>query len=507
MISLKNPDLQAPRQKAIAAMRASLSPEQWERNAQFVAQLRQEIAQHPVSRHPAIARLNSGTVRREAMEQIHLEYRHAIVQSFTDALLAAQMQSRQLEPRLAPGSKMAGRFLLTLNVLDEFGFRPGQDAQGYYLGNPAYAHYPLYEDVLNAYGISNEARVNHRPSAIAREVRAFLEDSYGRYTDVATLLAVAEEEVILFSPPLRKATGALGLEVNDGYYYVHGVSDDDSAEAADDDHEDDLWFILTQALTDADRESLRTLGLRYCDLWVRFWDHQMTLADGATAMGQAGRGDRLGVVAMQAREAALGGAPPDAVGSAGAKGLSRPSGAAGVSVAGVATAVAASGNPTRPAERGAPTAIPPAAAVADQLMVLKDFLEAQRFFFIASASAAGDCDCSYRGRKAPPQDEPEPLLIVCAGGEVVFPDYPGNHLMNTLGNLLQQPEVALLFVDFSREARSVLLQGQAEVQGMDGVDAALRARWPTAPRVVRLRVSRLREQRVDGLPVLQFARM
>ncbi|MBP6579470.1 MAG: pyridoxamine 5'-phosphate oxidase family protein [Acidovorax sp.] len=140
-------------------------------------------------------------------------------------------------------------------------------------------------------------------------------------------------------------------------------------------------------------------------------------------------------------------------------------------------------------------------------MVLKDFLEAQRFFFIASASAAGDCDCSYRGRKAPPQDEPEPLLIVCAGGEVVFPDYPGNHLMNTLGNLLQQPEVALLFVDFSREARSVLLQGQAEVQGMDGVDAALRARWPTAPRVVRLRVSRLREQRVDGLPVLQFARM
>ena len=76
--------------------------------------------------------------------------------------------------------------------------------------------------------------------------------------------------------------------MNDGYYYVHGVSDDDSAEAADDDHEDDLWFILTQALTDADRESLRTLGLRYCDLWVRFWDHQMTLADGATAWAKPG---------------------------------------------------------------------------------------------------------------------------------------------------------------------------------------------------------------------------
>jgi hypothetical protein len=37
---------------------------------------------------------------------------------------------------------MYPRFLLNLNILDEFGFRPGFDQDGYYSGNPEYAHYP-----------------------------------------------------------------------------------------------------------------------------------------------------------------------------------------------------------------------------------------------------------------------------------------------------------------------------------------------------------------------------
>lgn len=281
MVSLKSADLNAPRRQAIDAMKASLSPEQWARNAAFVAELRREISAHPVSRHPAIDILNRGVLDHDAMRLIHLEYRHAIVQIFTDALLAAQMQSRQLEPRLAPASKMAGRFLLTLNVLDEFGFRPGKDAEGYYRGNPACAHYPLFEAVLDDYGVSADDRASFRPTAIATEVRSFLEDAYGSYVDVSALLAVAEEEVILFSPPLRRATGALGLGVDDGYYYVHGVSDDDTAEAADDDHEDDLWFILTQAITEDQFDHVRRISLEYCDLWVRFWDEQLVLAGAA----------------------------------------------------------------------------------------------------------------------------------------------------------------------------------------------------------------------------------
>ncbi|WP_266169087.1 hypothetical protein [Dyella subtropica] len=256
-------------------MRGSIPSESWQRNAAFVENLRYLIANHPVAKHRAIGVLNGGTLDAAAMRTIHLEYRHAIVQIFTDALLAAQLQTRQLEPRLHPGAKLAPRFLITLNDLDEFGFRPGSDADGYYRGNPEYAHYPLFEKVLDDYGITRQQRQSYVPSQISRAVREFLEQSYGNYLDVTVLLAAAEEEVILFSPPLREATRALGINVDEGYYFVHGVSADENSDAADDDHENDLWTILTQALTPDQYPRVQALCLRYCDLWEQFWTAQL----------------------------------------------------------------------------------------------------------------------------------------------------------------------------------------------------------------------------------------
>ncbi|WP_266156857.1 hypothetical protein [Dyella silvatica] len=206
------------------------------------------------------------------------------MQVFTDALLAAQLQSRQLEPRLHPGAKLVPRFLLTLNDLDEFGFRPGLDVDGYYRGNPAYAHYPLFERVLDDYEVTQQARKSYVPSQSSQSVREYLEHSYGSYIDVVVLLAAAEEEVILFSPPLREATRALGIDVSDGYYFVHGVSDDTMAEAADDDHENDLWLILTQALTPDQYPRVQALCLRYCDLWGQFWSYQLAQSQATEEM-------------------------------------------------------------------------------------------------------------------------------------------------------------------------------------------------------------------------------
>ncbi|MDP5008302.1 MAG: hypothetical protein NWQ13_04800 [Glaciimonas sp.] len=171
-----------PRQQALAAMRASLPSDEWHKNTSYAQSLRLAMGAHPVTRHPAIAWLNSGQLGQTALQKIHLEYRHAIVQIFTDALLAAQLQSRQLEPRLHPGAKMAPRCLLTLNVLDEFGFRPGRDAVGYYRANPSQAHYPLFEQVMEEYGISEQMRRDFTPSKPAQMVRQYLEshlDNYG----------------------------------------------------------------------------------------------------------------------------------------------------------------------------------------------------------------------------------------------------------------------------------------------------------------------------------------
>lgn len=91
MNSLMLAGLNNPREKAIVAMRASLPLDQWARNEAFISLRRKKISEHPASRHPAIAILNSGVLEHDAMRTIHLDYRHAIVQIFTDALPAAQI--------------------------------------------------------------------------------------------------------------------------------------------------------------------------------------------------------------------------------------------------------------------------------------------------------------------------------------------------------------------------------------------------------------------------------
>ncbi len=268
-------DIDHPRKVAIENLKKSVPQTLWETNEQFIHQLKISIKNHSLAHNPMISLLNSGQISLHEIQKIHLEYRHAIVQIFTDALLMAQYQARQLEPRLPAGSKMIARFLLTLNVLDEFGFQPNVGSTNYYQGNPAYAHYPLFEKVLNELDISREARTQYCPSAIAVEVRQYLEQNYDSYISVVALLAIAEQQVILYSPPLRQATKSVGLNVEDGYYYVHGISTDHTAQAADDDHEDDLWFILMQACTPEIYPSLSSICMHYCDLWNSFWLYQL----------------------------------------------------------------------------------------------------------------------------------------------------------------------------------------------------------------------------------------
>jgi hypothetical protein len=276
IMSKKFEDFNNPREKALQGMRNSIPAKQWDENLKFLKQLRNQIAELPVCKHPAIEILNHGYLDKSTLTHIHLEYRHAIVQIFTDALLQAQFQTKQLEPKLHSGAKMFPRVLLSLNVLDEFGFRPGLGKDDYYLGNPEYAHYPLYEDLLNDYGLTEADRRNYKPSKAADQVRSFLESSYDSYINVVALLAVAEEEVILFSPPLREATKFVNIDVEGGgYYHVHGVSTDETSEAADDDHQDDLWFTLAQAITQDDYEGLTKLCIDYCTLWNEFWDVQI----------------------------------------------------------------------------------------------------------------------------------------------------------------------------------------------------------------------------------------
>jgi uncharacterized protein len=85
--------------------------------------------------------------------------------------------------------------------------------------------------------------------------------------------------------------------------------------------------------------------------------------------------------------------------------------------------------------------------------------------FIASHHPEGGADVSHRGG-------PRGFVEVAGPRELVFADYPGNNMFNTLGNLVAAPRAGLLVPDF--ESGSALqISGRATVEWM-GTTAAVR---------------------------------
>lgn len=126
------------------------------------------------------------------------------------------------------------------------------------------------------------------------------------------------------------------------------------------------------------------------------------------------------------------------------------------------------------------------------------FIEAQPFFFIATSARDGSCDCSFRGRQHRPPLPPDPALAVPDERTIVFPDYQGNNLYNSLGNILLNPHIGLLFVDFARPAR-MRVNGRAGV--MDDW-SAFHPLWPDAKACVRVTVAQAFPNCSQRIPVL-----
>jgi uncharacterized protein len=107
------------------------------------------------------------------------------------------------------------------------------------------------------------------------------------------------------------------------------------------------------------------------------------------------------------------------------------------------------------------------------------FIESRRLFFLATADAEGRPDCSYKGG--------EPGFVQVTGAdELAFPSYDGNGMFRSLGNVLSNPEVALLFIDFERPNR-LRVNGRASIADGD----PLLERFPGAQLVVRVRAARI----------------
>ena len=89
----------------------------------------------------------------------------------------------------------------------------------------------------------------------------------------------------------------------------------------------------------------------------------------------------------------------------------------------------------------------------------REFIASRRFFFLATADAAGRPDCSYKGGAAG-------FVRVSGDSELAFPSYDGNGMFRSLGNILANAAVGLLFIDFERPNR-LRVNGRARIAKND----------------------------------------
>lgn len=85
-----------------------------------------------------------------------------------------------------------------------------------------------------------------------------------------------------------------------------------------------------------------------------------------------------------------------------------------------------------------------------------EFLARQEMVFVATADARGECDNSFRAG--------EPGFVVPLDPKtLVYPELRGNGVYATLGNLTENPHIALMFVDFFDDLVGLHVNGTASV--------------------------------------------
>lgn len=95
-----------------------------------------------------------------------------------------------------------------------------------------------------------------------------------------------------------------------------------------------------------------------------------------------------------------------------------------------------------------------------------ELIERQEMVFVATADADGNCDCSPRfGKRG--------FVRVVDGRTLTYPEYRGNGVFASLGNILENPHVGLVFLDFFDTTVGLHVNGRAQSYSVEALPASL----------------------------------
>jgi predicted pyridoxine 5'-phosphate oxidase superfamily flavin-nucleotide-binding protein len=122
----------------------------------------------------------------------------------------------------------------------------------------------------------------------------------------------------------------------------------------------------------------------------------------------------------------------------------------------------------------------------------KSFIESAIYFFIATADAEGRPDCSFKGGMPG-------FVRVTGQRELAFPDYDGNGMFKSLGNLAVNPHVGLLFISLHDKPKRLRVNGTATIDRSD----PLLAQTVGAQMIVRVQARAIFPNCPRYLPAMQ----
>lgn len=87
---------------------------------------------------------------------------------------------------------------------------------------------------------------------------------------------------------------------------------------------------------------------------------------------------------------------------------------------------------------------------------MREFIARQEMVFIATADAQGECDSSFRAGLPG-------FVRVLDEKTLLYPEYRGNGVLASLGNLSENPHVGMMFVDFFQDTIGLHVNGKAKI--------------------------------------------
>jgi predicted pyridoxine 5'-phosphate oxidase superfamily flavin-nucleotide-binding protein len=98
--------------------------------------------------------------------------------------------------------------------------------------------------------------------------------------------------------------------------------------------------------------------------------------------------------------------------------------------------------------------------------LMREYIARQPLFFLGTSDARGNCDCSLRA------GEPG-VMRVLDDRTMIYPEYRGNGVMSSLGNISENPHVGVFFGDFSMTTVGLHVNGSARLLRHDEIVAEL----------------------------------